>query len=43
VAVRGALLSGATVRVLQPADPDRPRDQRRPSEELGALLRFALE
>ena len=43
VAVRGALLSGAGVRLLDPADPDGPPDQRRPSEELGALLRFRLE
>jgi hypothetical protein len=43
VAVRGALLSGADVRVLDPPDPDGPPDQRRPSEELGALLRFRLE
>jgi hypothetical protein len=42
VAVRGALLSGAGVRVLGPADPDAPPDHRRPGEELGALLRFAL-
>jgi hypothetical protein len=41
VAVRAALLSGATVRVLEPPDPDAPADQRRPSEGLGALLRFA--
>lgn len=41
VAVRAALLSGATVRVLEPPDPDQPEDARRPTDGLGALLRFA--
>jgi hypothetical protein len=41
VAMRAALLSGANVRVLEPPDPGDPDDQRRPSEGLGALLRFA--
>ncbi|HZD73300.1 MAG TPA: Vms1/Ankzf1 family peptidyl-tRNA hydrolase [Actinomycetota bacterium] len=41
VAVRAALLSGATVRVLEPPEEDAPADRRRPSEGLGALLRFA--
>jgi peptide subunit release factor 1 (eRF1) len=41
VAVRAALLSGATVRVLEPPGRDAPQDPRRPSEGLGALLRFA--
>jgi Bacterial archaeo-eukaryotic release factor family 2 len=41
VAVRAALLSGATVRVLEAPDPGQPEDPRRPSEGLGALLRFA--
>jgi peptide subunit release factor 1 (eRF1) len=41
VAVRAALLSGAAVRVLDPPDRDEPVDQRRPSEDIGALLRFS--
>jgi hypothetical protein len=41
IAVRAALLSGATVRVLELTDPEAQQDPRRPSEGLGALLRFA--
>jgi peptide subunit release factor 1 (eRF1) len=41
VAIRAALLSGATVRVLEAPDPGQPEDPRHPTEGLGALLRFA--
>jgi Bacterial archaeo-eukaryotic release factor family 2 len=41
VAVRAALLSAATVRVLETPDPEQPEDPRRPTDGLGALLRFA--